>query len=120
MRYDTILEENASNLSGGQKQRLAIARALIQQPDILIMDESTSHLDAVTESKIKNIFSDIDSNMTLILIAHRLNMVKDCDNIVVLEDGRVSEMGKHQELLQNRENYYKLWKHQSGGCSPHA
>lgn len=120
MGYDTILEENASNLSGGQKQRLAIARALIQQPDILIMDESTSHLDAVTESKIKNIFSDIDSNMTLILIAHRLNMVKDCDNIVVLEDGRVSEMGKHQELLQNRENYYKLWKHQSGGCSPHA
>jgi len=112
MGYDTVLIENAADLSGGQKQRLAIARALIQKPKVLILDESTSHLDAVTESKIREMLSKYRKNMTCIMIAHRLQTIKDCDKIVVMEKGHIAEEGSHDQLIKKHGKYYNLWQNQ--------
>ncbi|MCX8168585.1 MAG: ATP-binding cassette domain-containing protein, partial [Ignisphaera sp.] len=85
LRYDTLLEENGSNLSGGQKQRLAIARAILKKPDILIMDEATSNLDSVTERAIEKTINKFSKNITTIIIAHRLSTIRRCDRIVVMD-----------------------------------
>ncbi len=111
MRYDTILEENASNLSGGQKQRLAIARAILKNPDILIMDEATSNLDTSTEKAISSMIHQFD-RITTIIIAHRLSTIMKCDRIVVIEQGEIIEIGTHQELVSKQGKYHELWKHQ--------
>lgn len=108
MGYETRLEENGNNLSGGQKQRLAIVRALLRKPDVLIMDEATSNLDTVTENQIKKIIDDCSGNMTLIMIAHRLQTIKSCDVIYVMDDGRVIESGTHQGLMNSDGQYKKL------------
>jgi subfamily B ATP-binding cassette protein HlyB/CyaB len=103
--YDTPIGERGSNLSGGQRQRIAIARALLTNPRILILDEATSALDYETESVVRENMQRICRGRTVLVIAHRLSAVRDCDRIVVMEDGRISEQGSHQELLQLRGHY---------------
>lgn len=113
MRYETELEENGANLSGGQKQRLAIARALLQKPDVLIMDEATSNLDSITERAIERTIGDLSKDVTTIIIAHRLSTITRCDKIYVLADGKVVESGSHDNLLAEKGQYYSLWKEQA-------
>jgi len=112
LRYETMLEENGANLSGGQKQRLAIARALLKKPDILIMDEATSNLDSITEKAIEKTINDLPDSITTIIIAHRLSTVMRCDRIFVLKDGEIIESGTHKELMEKQTDYYNLWKEQ--------
>ena len=112
LRYETMLEENGANLSGGQRQRLAIARALLKNPDILIMDEATSALDSITEKAIEKTINSLPRNITTIIIAHRLSTIMRCDQIYVMEKGKFIEKGTHDELLRRQGRYYKLWKDQ--------
>ena len=107
LRYETHLDENGSNLSGGQRQRLAIARAMLKKPDILIMDEATSNLDAVTEKAIQETITAYSEGMTTIIIAHRLSTIRTCDRIFVMEKGKIIESGKHDELIYKENGYYR-------------
>ncbi|ACE87884.1 ApxIIB [Actinobacillus minor 202] len=104
--YDTIVGEQGAGLSGGQRQRIAIARALINNPKILIFDEATSALDYESERIIMNNMSKISEGRTVIIIAHRLSTVKNADRIIVMEKGEIIEEGKHNELLQNTNGFY--------------
>lgn len=112
LKFNTRIEENGKNLSGGQKQRLAIARALLKKPEILIMDEATSNLDYVTERSIEKTINNFSKNMTTIIIAHRLSTIKDCDKIFVLRNAQIVETGNHRDLLNQRGYYYQLWNGQ--------
>ena len=116
--YDTIIEEQGANLSGGQRQRLAIARALINRPKILIFDEATSALDYESETIIQNNMRDICQGRTVFIIAHRLTTVRDADRIIVMEQGQLMEQGSHDELLKQNGYYAKLWQHQNRKPSP--
>jgi ATP-binding cassette subfamily B protein len=110
--YDTMLEEGASNLSGGQRQRLAIARALLTSPEILLLDEATSSLDPESERIVRENLTRIARGRTMIMVSHRLSMIKSADNIIVLERGEVVGFGPHGSLLQNCGLYQKLWQQQ--------
>ena len=112
LKFNTRIEENGKNLSGGQKQRLAIARALLKKPKILIMDEATSNLDYITERSIEKTINNFSKNMTTIIIAHRLSTIKDCDKIFVLRNAQIVETGNHRDLLNQRGYYYQLWNGQ--------
>ena len=111
-RFNYVIEENGANLSMGQKQRLSILRALLKNPDILIMDEATSNLDTITENIIQNTLNNLDMEMTIIIIAHRLSTIRMCDRIYVLDKGEIIESGTHEELVNMKGKYYKLLKEQ--------
>jgi len=111
--YDTMLEEHASNLSGGQKQRLAIARALIVNPPILIFDEATSALDPESEAIILRNLKRIASGRTVLMISHRLSSLVDCDQILVLDRGQLKDSGTHHDLLRRSGDYRHLWNQQN-------
>lgn len=110
--YNTVLEEGANNLSSGEKQRLSIAKALITKPDVLILDESTSNLDAGTEEYVIEKLRE-EKNMIKIIIAHRLNTLRHCNKIISIENGEIIEDGTPQELIKKKGMFYKFWTSQS-------
>ncbi|MDY6778743.1 MAG: ATP-binding cassette domain-containing protein, partial [Candidatus Nanohaloarchaea archaeon] len=112
--YDTEVGERGAKLSGGQRQRIVIARALLQDPDILILDEATSDVDTHTEQQIQEGLETLIQDRTVLAIAHRLSTIKDADKIAVLEDGSIVEQGTHSQLLDRGGLYEKLWKVQAG------
>ncbi len=113
--YDTVLEENGSNLSGGQKQRLAIARALLKDPRIMIFDEATSALDPESEARIQENLDGIARGRTTIIVAHRLSTLRNADRIMVLDQGKVADIGPHAALLERCDIYRTLWERQTKG-----
>lgn len=113
LRYETRLEENGANLSGGQRQRLAIARAMLKKPDILILDEATSNLDAITERALDRTIHEFAKDMTTIFIAHRLSTIKNSDMIYVMDKGKIVEAGTHGQLISQGGKYAYLVKQQS-------
>ncbi len=113
--YDTIVGERGVGLSGGQKQRISLARALAIEPSILILDDTTSAVDMETEKHIQEALKDLDFTCTKIIIAQRISTTKMADKILVLQDGRISECGSHEELIKKKGYYYELVKLQTGG-----
>jgi len=118
--YDTLVGERGSSLSGGQKQRIAIARAILTNPRILIFDEATSALDYESEKIISNNLAAIKKNRTVFIVAHRLSTVRECNEIIVLDKGRLIERGDHESLMKQRGYYYFLNSQQATGNTNQA
>lgn len=114
MQYYTFLEEAGNGLSGGEKQRIALARAFLKENEFYIMDESTSNLDFATENIIFDMIYNRFKKKTMLIIAHRLATIKNCDEIIVMDKGEIIEKGSHEELLEKRGKYYTLWEMQQG------
>ena len=113
--YQTQLSERAGNLSTGQRQMLAIARAILADPDILILDEATSSVDTRTEARIQKALLNLMKGRTSFVIAHRLSTIRDADNVIVINHGEIVEQGTHQELLDKRGFYHHLYVSQFKG-----
>lgn len=118
--YSTIIGERGVGISGGQKQRISLARALAIKPSILILDDTTSAVDLETESYIQRNLANLDFDCTKIIIAQRISSTKDADKIIILEDGKIAEMGTHHELLKNKGYYYQVYMLQHGGEESHG
>ncbi len=112
--YDTIVGERGVGLSGGQKQRISLARALIKDPSIIILDDTTSAVDMETETQIQNELGSLGNRHTVFIIAHRISSIKEADQILVVDDGRIIEAGNHEELLRKQGYYYTVFHHQYG------
>ena len=115
--YETVLSESGSDLSQGQRQLLSIARAVLADPKILILDEATSSVDTRTEMHIQQAMLALMKNRTSLVIAHRLSTIRDADKIVVLDGGVVAEVGSHEELLEKKGAYYRLYQNQYAGIA---
>ncbi len=114
-KYDTKIEQGGNNVSGGQKQRLCIARALLKKPKILILDDSTSAVDTATDAKIRKAFKTEIPDVTKFIVAQRILSIKDCDTILVLDDGNVVAQGNNAELMKNCDIYREIYQTQLGG-----
>ena len=111
--YGTVLDQGGTNVSGGQKQRLCIARSLLKKPKILILDDSTSAVDTATEAMIRKSFREELSDSTKIIIAQRISSVADADTIIVMNDGKITGMGTHDELLASNTEYQEIYYSQN-------
>lgn len=114
--YDTVIDRGGTNVSGGQKQRLCIARALLKSPKVLILDDSTSAVDTSTDAKIRKAFAEYIPEVTKIIIAQRISSVCDADMIIVLDEGKVNAVGKHDELLETNDIYREVYESQMKGA----
>lgn len=114
-KYETFLKQAGSSLSHGQRQLMSIARAVLANPRILILDEATSSVDTRTEKEIQDAMVRLMKNRTSLIIAHRLSTIRDADKIVVMDQGRVAETGSHEALLARKGKYYELYMTQFAG-----
>jgi ATP-binding cassette subfamily B protein len=115
--YETYIEQGGTNVSGGQRQRLCIARALLKKPRILILDDSTSAVDTATDAKIRKAFREEIPETTKLIIAQRIASVQDADRIIVMDEGRISGIGTHAQLMESNEIYRDVYESQTGGGS---
>jgi ATP-binding cassette subfamily B protein len=113
--YETRIEQGGTNVSGGQKQRLCIARALLKKPKIIIFDDSTSAVDTATDAKIRKAMNEEIPDTTIFIIAQRISSVMNADRIIVMDDGRITDIGTHEELLKTSEIYRDVYESQTGG-----
>ena len=111
-KFDTIIGENGVRLSGGEKQRLSIARAMMKNSSIILLDEATSSLDSETENKIQEALKILTKNKTTIVIAHRLSTILNSNNIYLIDDGKIIDNGKHEDLLKNSDLYKSFYEKQ--------
>jgi len=114
--YNTLIGEDSSNISQGQRQLLTIARAFLADPDILILDEATSNVDTLTEIYIQRAMDALMKGRTSFVVAHRLSTIRDADMILVMNEGRIVEIGKHEELLERNGFYADMYKSQFAGA----
>ena len=106
-KYDTLVGERGVKLSGGQRQRIAIARAILKDPKFLILDEATSALDSESEKWVQSALEELMKNRTSLIIAHRLSTIRSADKIIVMESGKIVEMGSHENLMAKKQGVYQ-------------
>ena len=111
--FETAVERGGNNFSGGQKQRLTIARAILKDPDILILDDSSSALDFQTDRNLRRNIKENSSDMTVIIVSQRATSIKDCDKIIVFDDGNIASVGKHEELIEICDIYKEIYNSQN-------
>ena len=107
--FDTVLSEGGASLSGGERQRISIARCILKDAPVIILDEATANIDTETEVLIQDSLERMMNIGTMLMVAHRLSTIQHADNIIVLSHGRIVEQGNHQELLKQKGNYYRLY-----------